>query len=346
MKNLLATVRPNLGDKSYPIYIGEQLLEDIDLFAPYLQNRRCAIITDTNVAPLYLDKLRAGINKDNIIEIILPPNEEQKRLSTLEEICTVLLNKRMTRADMIFALGGGVIGDLGGFAAACYQRGIAFIQIPTTLLAQVDSSVGGKTGVNHPLGKNMIGAFHQPQAVMIDLSTLQTLPDRQTSAGIAEIIKYGLIFDADFFTWLESNIQALKNLEMETLSHAVRRSCEIKAQVVTQDELETRDHRILLNLGHTFGHAIETAMNYSGWLHGEAVGCGMVLAAKLSSHLGFITNAELDRITQLIGRAGLPVEIPKDLNPESLVQVNAKRQKEYGRQAALSLTKTDRQCLY
>ena len=327
MNRLLNTLILDLGNKSYPIHIGPGLLEDSELLSKYLKKCRPAIITDANVAELYLDKLRQCIKKSQAVEIIIPAGEEQKNLATLETICTKLLENLITRHDMIIALGGGVVGDLAGFTAASYQRGIQFIQVPTTLLAQVDSSVGGKTGVNHPLGKNMIGAFHQPHAVITDLETLHTLPARQISAGIAEIIKYGLITDADFFGWLQDNIDALKNLEPAVLTYAIRRSCEIKSEIVAQDEYETGNHRVLLNFGHTFGHAIETITRYETWLHGEAIGCGMVLAARLSAECNLITASDVEQITQLIKQAGLPIQMPEDLDPEQLIHLMKKDKK-------------------
>lgn len=330
MSELLDTLTVDLGTRSYPIYIGRGLLRDAALLKKHLAQARCAVISDTTVAEIYLDDLKTAVSKRYAVDIVISPGEEQKKLSSVENISSVLLENLMTRQDFIIALGGGVVGDLAGFTAACYQRGIRFIQIPTTLLAQVDSSVGGKTGVNHPLGKNMIGAFYQPAAVIIDLDTLQSLPERQVSAGIAEIIKYGLITDSDFFGWLESNINALKSLNPDALVYAIRRSCEIKAQIVSQDERETNDCRALLNLGHTFGHAIETAMHYEGWLHGEAVGCGMVLAARLSARCGLLSDAQVQQITNLIKTAELPVTLPAELDARQLISLMRKDKKNIG----------------
>ncbi|HEY7885092.1 MAG TPA: 3-dehydroquinate synthase, partial [Cellvibrionaceae bacterium] len=277
----MKTLKVELGERSYPIYIGEQLLEDKTLLTQHIQGRQVCIVTNKTVAPLYHEKLLASLSDYDVTTVALPDGEQYKNLDTLNLIFDQLLSARHNRTTTVIALGGGVVGDMAGFAAACYQRGVNFIQVPTTLLSMVDSSVGGKTGVNHALGKNMIGAFYQPQAVIADVSVLQSLPTRELAAGLAEVIKYGLISDADFFVWLEQNIKALLAMEVEALSYAVLRSCENKAAVVAADEREG-GIRAILNLGHTFGHAIETAEGYGVWLHGEAVAAGMVMALDLS----------------------------------------------------------------
>ncbi len=311
----------DLDHRSYPIHIGTNLLERADLLLPALEQKKTAIVTNTTVAPLYLDRLRKALEGEGIesIPVILPDGEQFKNWETLNLIYDALLGNRCERSSTIIALGGGVIGDISGFAAATYQRGVPFIQIPTTLLAQVDSSVGGKTAINHPLGKNMIGAFHQPKLVLADIDTLNTLPERELKAGIAEIIKYGLIRDLPFFEWLEKNMEGLLGRNSEMLSYAIARSCENKALVVARDERESGE-RALLNLGHTFGHAIENGMGYGNWLHGEAVAAGTVLAAKLSLGLGMLNAAGLERITQLFKRAGLPTVAP-DIGVERYLQL-------------------------
>jgi len=308
----MQTLQVALAERSYPIHIGTNLLSQADLILPHLKRKQVAIVTNTTVAPLYLDKLTntlttAGIN---VIPIILPDGEMYKNSETLNLIYDALLQHRCERSTTLVALGGGVIGDMTGYAAATYLRGVPFIQVPTTLLSQVDSSVGGKTGINHPLGKNMIGAFYQPQLVLADIDTLQTLPQRELSAGIAEVIKYGLIRDAKFFDWLEANIQALMALDAGITAEAIYRSCLNKAQVVAADEHENGE-RATLNLGHTFGHAIENGMGYGVWLHGEAVAAGTMLAADLSKRLGWLTEGEILRMAQLFKAAKLPLDPPK-----------------------------------
>ena len=307
----MQTVKVNLGERSYEIHIGEQLLCRPDLVVPLLGSGRVVVITNTTVAPLYLSKLRESLKGTGVesLPIVLPDGEAYKTWDTLNLIFDSLLKERSDRSTALLALGGGVIGDLVGFAAAVFMRGVPFIQVPTTLLAQVDSSVGGKTAINHPLGKNMIGAFYQPRLVLADTSTLSTLPDREFAAGLAEIIKYGLISDLPFFEWLEVNLESLRGRESNALAYAIRHSCENKVAVVAADERET-GVRALLNLGHTFGHAIELGAGYGNWLHGEAVAAGTMLAAKLSYELKLIGHAELDRIRQLYMRAGLPVAAP------------------------------------
>ena len=306
-----------LGDRRYPIHIGPGEAAHPERLAPELSGRRVAVVTNRTVAPLHGEALRASLAGAGIhgepLWIELPDGESHKTLATVEQILTRLLEARLDRGSRIVALGGGVVGDIAGFAAAIYQRGIDFVQVPTTLLAQVDSSVGGKTGVNHPLGKTMIGAFHQPRAVVIDTNSLNTLPARELRAGLAEVIKYGLMQDAEFFAWLEENIDRLLALEPEALIHAIRRSCACKAEVVAADERES-GRRALLNLGHTFGHAIETGMGYGAWLHGEAVGTGMAMAARMSARMGWLAPADAERAEALIRRAGLETRAPEELD--------------------------------
>jgi 3-dehydroquinate synthase len=304
------TLQVSLAERSYPILIGDGLLADASLLGRYLQARDLLLVSNTTVAPLYADRVRASLGDRRIVDVRLPDGEQYKTLEYLARVLDVLVANRFARDSVVLALGGGVIGDLAGFSAACYQRGVAFAQMPTTLLAQVDSSVGGKTGVNHPGGKNMIGAFHQPCAVFADTSTLRTLPPRELRAGLAEVVKYGLIFDLQFLEWIEHNVDALLALEPAALAHAIHRSCELKADVVRRDERETGD-RALLNLGHTFGHAIETVTGYTEWLHGEAVATGMVIAADMSARLGLLAIADVQRVRDLLQRIGLPVAAPR-----------------------------------
>jgi 3-dehydroquinate synthase len=304
----MRTLNVALGERAYPIHIGRGLLDDPALLRPYLKAPRVAIVTNDVVAPLYLDRLRDALRRDGITvhAAVLPDGEAHKDWQTLNLVFDTLLAERCERSTTLIALGGGVVGDMAGFAAATYQRGMPFIQVPTTLLSQVDSSVGGKTAINHPLGKNMIGAFYQPRLVLADIATLDTLPQRELAAGLAEVIKYGLIRDAAFFEWLESNLERLLERDPDALAFAVERSCANKAEVVTADETE-QGERALLNLGHTFGHAIETGMGYGHWLHGEAVAAGTMIAAELSHLLGWIGAEEVARIEALHVRAGLPV---------------------------------------
>ena len=303
-----------LADRSYPIYIGAGLLDRVGLILPLLRTPRIALVSNTTVAPLYLNILVQALENAGVgvTPIILADGEAYKNWQSLNLIYDALLANRCDRATTIVALGGGVIGDLAGFAAATYQRGVPFIQIPTTLLAQVDSSVGGKTGINHPRGKNMVGAFWQPKLVLADTGTLKTLPDRELSAGLAEVIKYGLIRDLPFLDWLEANLDKLLSRDGEALAYAIERSCANKAEVVAADELETASEggRALLNLGHTFGHAIETGLGYGEWLHGEAVAAGTMMAVDLSRRLGWLCAADVDRVRSLLQRAGLPVRGP------------------------------------
>ena len=298
-------------ERSYPIYIGEGLISNYELISQHILGKKVAIITNETVADIYLKTLMDTVSSHKeLISIILPDGESYKSKDSLDSIYAQLLENKADREITLIALGGGVIGDITGFAAATYMRGVNFIQIPTTLLSQVDSSVGGKTGINHPLGKNMIGAFYQPKCVISDMNVLKTLPSRELSAGLAEVIKYGLIRDNKFFEWLESHIQYLMEMNPKYLIEAVQRSCENKAAVVEADEFES-GIRAILNLGHTFGHAIEVAQGYGNWLHGEAVGAGMVMAARLSQSMGWLADNDVDRIVALIKKAGLPTEPPK-----------------------------------
>ncbi len=299
----------SLGERSYPILIGAGLISDSAVLAEYIHARDLLIVTNERVAPLYLQQLQSALHGKRIAVTVLPDGETYKTLSTVNKVFDALTAERMNRDAAIIALGGGVVGDISGFAAACYQRGIDYIQVPTTLLAQVDSSVGGKTGVNHPAGKNLIGAFHQPRCVITDPATLNTLPVRELRAGLAEVVKYGLIRDPAFFSWLEEHADELLARDPSALAHAIRRSCEIKAEVVAVDEREL-GLRAILNLGHTFGHAIETATGYGNWLHGEAVAAGMVLAADLSQRLGWLPAQDYQRTVALLRRLDLPVTGP------------------------------------
>ena len=308
----------SLGDRSYPITIAAGLFNDPASFWPLQAGDNAMLVTNQTLAPIYLDKLAAllsdaGVKVD---QVILPDGEQYKTLAVMDEVFTALLQKPHGRDTTLIALGGGVIGDLTGFAAASYQRGVRFIQVPTTLLSQVDSSVGGKTAVNHPLGKNMIGAFYQPASVVIDTDCLATLPPRELASGLAEVIKYGIILDGEFFQWLEHNLDALLALDKTAMAYCIRRCCELKADVVAADERET-GLRALLNLGHTFGHAIEAHMGYGNWLHGEAVAAGMVMAARTAERLGQFSAADTDRIIALLQRAGLPVNGPASMTAEA-----------------------------
>lgn len=309
----------DLGERSYPIYIGEGGLGDAALFAPHIRGHKVMIVTNTTVGPLYESSLRQALKDYEVDSVVLPDGEEHKNWQTLNLIFDALLQGRHSRHTTIIALGGGVVGDMAGFAASCYQRGVDFIQVPTTLLSQVDSSVGGKTAINHPLGKNMIGAFHQPKAVVIDTLTLKTLAHRELAAGLAEVIKYGLIRDAEFFHWLEQNTAAILALEPEALNYAIRTSCACKAGVVEEDETEG-GVRAILNLGHTFGHAIETHAGYGRWLHGEAVAAGTVMAAQLSCKQGWINDLAVERIHSIFKACGLPVSGPADMHKEDYLQ--------------------------
>ena len=317
----MQTLTVDLGDRSYPIHIGQHLLARTDLILPHLKRKQVAIVTNTTVAPLYLEKLAGPLSAQgiSIVPIVLPDGEQYKNAEVLNTIYDALLTHRCERNTTLVALGGGVVGDMCGYAAATFLRGVPFIQIPTTLLSQVDSSVGGKTGINHPLGKNMIGAFYQPQLVLADTETLNTLPDRELSAGIAEVIKYGLIRDPDFFAWLETNMHLLMGRNPQALSYAIYRSCQTKAEVVAVDEKESGE-RALLNLGHTFGHAIENGMGYGVWLHGEGVAAGTMLAAQMSQRMGWLLTDDVKRIEQIFKAAKLPVDAP-DLGVEKYLDL-------------------------
>ncbi|HYA19334.1 MAG TPA: 3-dehydroquinate synthase [Burkholderiales bacterium] len=307
----METLNVDLGERSYPIYIGEGLLRRSELLLPCLAQNKAAVVTNTTVAELYLSSLTAVLGKQGVevVQVVLPDGEKYKNWETLNLIFDALLSHHCERKTALLAMGGGVIGDLAGFAAAVYLRGVPYIQIPTTLLAQVDSSIGGKTAINHPQGKNLIGAFYQPKLVLADTATLKTLPEREFSAGLAEVIKYGLIRDASFFDWLERNLEKLLKHDAEAITYAIRRSCENKATVVAADEHES-GMRALLNLGHTFGHAIETGTGYGAWLHGEAIAAGTLLAARLSRRMGLIGETEVGRIANLYRRAKLPLSAP------------------------------------
>ncbi|NIY49429.1 3-dehydroquinate synthase [Cedecea colo] len=307
-----------LGERSYPITIAAGLFNDSASFWPLKAGDQTMLVTNKTLAPLYLDKVRglleqAGVKVDTVI---LPDGEKFKSLAVLDTVFTALLEKPHGRDTTLIALGGGVVGDLTGFAAASYQRGVRFIQVPTTLLSQVDSSVGGKTAVNHPLGKNMIGAFYQPASVVVDLDCLNTLPKRELASGLAEVIKYGIILDAAFFSWLENNLDALLALDGKAMAYCIRRCCELKAEVVAADERES-GLRALLNLGHTFGHAIEAEMGYGNWLHGEAVAAGMVMAARTAFRLGQFSETDVQRVVTLLQRAGLPVTGPREMSADA-----------------------------
>ena len=307
-----STLQVSLGERSYPIHIGDGLVGRAELYAPHVRGRRAAVVTNTTVAPLYAQRLEAALGAAGATcqRIVLPDGEEHKDWRTLNRIFDALLEAQADRRTILVALGGGVVGDMAGFAAATYQRGVAHLQVPTTLLAQVDSSVGGKTAINHPLGKNMIGAFHQPGAVIADTATLATLPEREYAAGLAEVIKYGAIHDLGFLAWIEANAAPLRRREDAALAHAIRRSCEIKAEIVAADERES-GVRALLNFGHTFGHAIESASGYGKWLHGEAVAAGMVLAARFSAQQGRMAGGDADRLVKVLRQLHLPVEPPR-----------------------------------
>src|SRR5690242_746806 len=317
----MQTLSVALGERSYPIHVGAGLLGRPELIVPFLAGKKAAVVTNATVAPLFLERLAGALAREGveIVRVVVPDGEEHKDWRTLNAIFDALLEKRCARDATLVALGGGVIGDLAGFAAATYQRGVQYVQVPTTLLAQVDSSVGGKTAINHPLGKNMIGAFHQPSLVLADTDTLNTLPERELRSGLAEVIKHGLIRDAEFFTWLEANMGRLLARDADALVHAVLRSVAIKAEIVAQDERESGLRR-LLNFGHTFGHAIETGLGYGAWLHGEAVAAGMAMAADLSRQVGYLSDTDTGRIHALLERAGLPTSA-KGIAPARMQQL-------------------------
>ncbi|BAW81134.1 3-dehydroquinate synthase [Candidatus Nitrosoglobus terrae] len=334
----MITVAIDLQERSYPIYIGCGLLAQSHLLAAHITGSEVAIVTNETIAPLYLDQLLKGLKGYRCAEVILPDGEQYKTLEILTQVFDALLTATFSRRCTLIALGGGVIGDMAGFAAACYQRGVAFIQIPTTLLAQVDSSVGGKTGVNHPLGKNMIGAFYQPRCVLADTDTLNTLDDRQLWAGIAEIIKYGLIRDLELLTWLEQHMDQLLARESSALRYVIERSCHNKAEIVAADERES-GIRATLNLGHTFGHAIETGMGYGTWLHGEAVAVGMAMAADLSQRLGWLSTTEVNRVIRLLEQARLPTRAPQAIDAARFLELMAVDKKVIDGQLRLVLLK-------
>ncbi len=316
----MITLTVELGERSYPIYIGDKLLGQAELLQKHIPGNSALIVTNETVAPLYLEKTQTMLSGLKNEVVILPDGEKYKNLEVLNQIYDGLLRNRFDRNTTVIALGGGVVGDMAGFAAASYQRGVHLIQIPTTLLSQVDSSVGGKTGVNHALGKNMIGAFYQPRAVIADTDTLDTLPDRELSAGLAEIIKYGLISNAEFFTWLEDNMSTLLARDKTALNHAIEVSCQNKADIVAADERES-GKRALLNLGHTFGHAIENAMGYGEWLHGEAVGAGMCMAASMSNQMGWMNDEDTQKTFNLIEQAKLPCNAPVSMTTEQFLEL-------------------------
>ncbi len=309
----------DLGDRAYPIFVGASLLGDSTRFVPYIDGRQVFVVTNETIAPLYLDQLRSTLGEFDLDVCIISDGERHKTLETYLQVIDELMARRHNRTTTLLALGGGVVGDITGFVAATYQRGVAFLQIPTTLLAQVDSSVGGKTGVNHPSGKNMIGAFHQPRCVVADTSVLGSLPRREYLAGLAEVIKYGVIRDAEFFAWLEANLTALLDQQEAALVHAITRSCQIKAEVVQADERESGE-RALLNFGHSFGHALEALTRYETYLHGEAVAIGMVMAVDLSARIGWMSDTDAGRVRDLIEAAGLPVQAKTDVDVEPMLK--------------------------
>ncbi|RLA22933.1 MAG: 3-dehydroquinate synthase [Gammaproteobacteria bacterium] len=336
---MTSVLNVELGTRSYPIFIGRGLLERVgELLTGKIVSRQVVVVTNETIAPLYLDKVTTQLKNFDVEVVILPDGEQFKTINTVNQIFDALIAKKFGRKATLIALGGGVVGDMTGFAAACYQRGVPFIQIPTTLLAQVDSSVGGKTGVNHPRGKNMIGAFHQPEAVLIDTDVLNTLDSRQFSAGLAEVIKYGLIRDRSFFHWLEENIERLNQKESTTLAETIRRCCQSKADIVEEDEHES-GVRALLNLGHTFGHAIETGEGYGEYLHGEAVSIGMCMAADMSHRLGWLEKDEVNRISSLLKQANLPVIPPETMGRERFIELMAVDKKNVDGQLRLILLK-------
>lgn len=318
----MKTIKVQLAERSYPIYVGADNLGRSDLLVNHIKSKQVILVTNETIAPLYLNKIKVHLDNHQLEVVILPDGEQYKTLDIVGQVFDAAMARKFSRNATLIALGGGVIGDISGFAAACYQRGIPFIQIPTTLLAQVDSSVGGKTGVNHRLGKNMIGAFYQPQSVIIDINVLNTLDDRQFSAGIAEVIKYGLIRDISFFVWLEKNIEKILARDQESLIYIIEKSCQAKAEIVASDERES-GIRAILNLGHTFGHAIETGMGYGHYLHGEAVSIGTCQAADLSKRLGYLNDTDVDRIIAIFEKAKLPIKPPCELSAEDFLRLMA-----------------------
>ena len=327
MSVVMHTLHVELDERSYPVYIGRDLFDDHSLLGKHITGTQVVLVSNDTVAPVYLDRVRAALGERHLItEVILPDGEQFKTLDTLSQIFDQVMADRHNRSTTFIAVGGGVVGDITGFAAACYQRGVHFIQVPTTLLAQVDSSVGGKTAVNHPLGKNMIGAFYQPQAVLIDTQTLHTLPARELSAGLAEVVKYGLIGDEPFYRWLQADMPKLLAREESALAEAIERSCANKARVVAEDEREA-GLRAILNLGHTFGHAIETAQGYGNWLHGEAVATGMLLAARLSANRGWLAGEEVEGLQRLLASMQLPVAPPPEMSPATFIDLMGRDKK-------------------
>ena len=327
----MKTIKVALGSRSYPIHIGAGILDKPELYQPHIRGSKAVVITNETIAPLYAQIVVDSVGKFAEVHThVLDDGEIHKNLQTIGKIFDKLLNIPCDRKTTIIALGGGVVGDTAGFAAACYQRGVPFIQVPTTLLAQVDSSVGGKTGVNHPLGKNMIGAFYQPQCVIADTNTLHSLPDRELRAGLAEVIKYGAIQDVKFLAWLDENIDSILKREPASLAHAIEVSCRSKAEVVAEDERET-GIRAILNFGHTFGHAIETWLNYKKWLHGEAVAVGMVMAAEFSTRLNLLSAHQASQVEQIIKRAGLPVLPPDGMSTTDFLEAMSLDKKVQGK---------------
>lgn len=327
MSVVMHTLHVDLDERSYPVYIGRDLFDDHSLLGKHITGTQVVLVSNGTVAPIYLDRVRAALGERHLItEVILPDGEQFKTLDTLAQIFDQVMADRHNRSTTFIAVGGGVVGDITGFAAACYQRGVHFIQVPTTLLAQVDSSVGGKTAVNHPLGKNMIGAFYQPQAVLIDTQTLHTLPARELSAGLAEVVKYGLICDEPFYRWLQADMPKLLAREESALAEAIERSCANKARVVAEDEREA-GLRAILNLGHTFGHAIETAQGYGSWLHGEAVATGMLLAARLSANRGWLAAEEVEALQRLLASMQLPVAPPPEMSTATFIDLMGRDKK-------------------
>lgn len=322
----MQTLTVELGDRSYPIYIGSGLLKKPELLTPFIQGKSTVTVSNETIAPIYMDTVQQSLEGLKNCQVVLPDGERFKTLQVLEQIYSGMLENLCDRRTTLLALGGGVVGDMGGFAASSYQRGVNFIQIPTTLLSMVDSSVGGKTGVNHPLGKNMIGAFYQPQCVLIDTDTLSTLNDRELSAGLAEVIKYGLIGDPEFLDWLTENMSALMARDPDALAYAILRSCQNKATVVAEDEREA-GRRALLNLGHTFGHAIESGMGYGNWLHGEAVATGTVMAAELSQKMGWLSDDDLAAVKHIFVQAKLPIEPPAELSADDFIKYMSRDKK-------------------
>ncbi len=322
----ICKVDVNLGDRSYPIYIGKDLLSKGELFEPYIVGKQVMLVSNETVASLYANNILKELSSFELQTFIFPDGEEYKNTEVLNNLYSSLLESNFERSCTILALGGGVVGDIAGFASATYMRGVNFIQVPTTLLSQVDSSVGGKTGINHPLGKNMIGAFYQPQAVIADISLLDSLPEREYSAGLAEIIKYGLINDLQFFNWLEKNIDKIMDRDPQCLIKAIEKSCNNKVKIVEADEKEI-GKRALLNLGHTFGHAIETGVGYGEWLHGEAISAGMIMATEMSFRLGWIDKESKHRIQQIFTAARLPISPPKSLSRDNYLSLMAKDKK-------------------